>query len=120
MFSLEGAQALSGWFAEADEHELAAAAAQGMRDEMERTAQEARAACPVDTGALKDSIRVEYAQSASGAEAALRADAPHAAAVELGTMKRRAQPFLYPAYNANQARLTDAIAEAARRALGEP
>ena len=119
MFSLEGAQALSGWFAEADEHELAAAAAQGMRDEMERIVQAARAGCPVDTGALKDSIRVAYAQSAFGAEAELRADAPYAAAVELGTMKRRAQPFLYPAYKANQARLTDAIAEAARRALGE-
>ena len=118
MFSLEGAQALSGWFAEADEQKLAEAAAQGMRDEMERMAQEARAACPVDTGALKDSIHVTYLQGASGAEAELRADAPHAAAVELGTMKRRAQPFLYPAYKANQSRLTDAIAEVARRALG--
>ena len=116
---MEGVQALSGWLAEMDERELATAAAQGMRDEMERIAQEARAACPVDTRALKDSIRVTYMQGASGAAAELRADAPHAAAVELGTMRHRARPFLYPAYKAGQARLTDAIAEAARRALSE-
>lgn len=53
----------------------------------------ARAAAPVDTGALRDSIQYQV----DGNQLTVAAAAPYAAVVELGGPGRRAQPFLGPA-----------------------
>ena len=50
----------------------------------------AKARAPVDTGQLKNSIRVE----AEGLAARVIADCPYAAAVEFGTEKAPPQPFM--------------------------
>ena len=47
---------------------------------------------PVDTGALRDSIGHEAAESS----VAIYADRPYAAFVELGTSRQRAHPYLAP------------------------
>ena len=59
-----------------------------------RTAEAARARCPVDTGRLRASIR----SAARGPLAsAVWTDCEYARAVEYGTSDRPAQPFLLPA-----------------------
>lgn len=68
----------------------------------------ARAAAPKDTGELAGSIRVEYAGENGGpkgdrVEAWIVADARHAAPVEFGTARQRAQPFLQAAIEAIEA-----------------
>lgn len=50
----------------------------------------AQARAPVDTGRLRDSIRVD----AEGSAARVVTDCEYAAAVELGTSKRAPRPFM--------------------------
>lgn len=52
----------------------------------------AREYAPVDSGALKNSIRAE----GGGLSASVIAGAAHAAAVEYGTSRMAAQPFMLP------------------------
>ncbi len=68
----------------------------------------AKEICPVDTGALRDSITV----SADSESARISADADYAAYVEFGTSRARAQPYLVPA-------LLETNVEAAAKAIGE-
>lgn len=56
-------------------------------------AKDARANAPVDTGRLRGSITTEM----DGDTAIVRATAPYAVYVELGTSRAAAQPFLKPA-----------------------
>jgi HK97 gp10 family phage protein len=65
----------------------------------ESVAETARAICPVDTGALRDSIAAHMADG-SEAEAEIIAEVPYAAFVEFGTSLMEAQPFLRPALDA--------------------
>ena len=68
----------------------------------------AKELCPVDTGALRDSIHYTVNEDSF----TLSADAPYAAYVELGTHKPAAQPFLRPALENHVGELTEAIREA--------
>ena len=100
-----------------DEAALLQAAESALRRALERTADDARSRCPVDTGELRRSIGVHIARSDKGVTGAVYASAPYAKAVELGTLKSRAQPFLYPAYRENAAQIKSALQMQLRRAL---
>lgn len=65
----------------------------------DEVAEAARAICPVETGALRDSIAAHMGDS-STAEAEIMAEVPYAAFVEFGTSLMEAQPFLRPALDA--------------------
>lgn len=91
---------------------------------------EARALVPVDTGALRDSIRAGvrsqeiYTLSGKarvpGAAAQTRAGgrgARHAHLIELGTVKMTAKPFLEPAVHGTSAEQVAAIAAAMKIAF---
>jgi len=80
-------------------------------------AEQARADCPVRSGRLRESIGVEVATDPAGAviEARVFADAPYAAVVELGTGKSAPQPFLFPALEAQGARLREVLRRRADR-----
>jgi HK97 gp10 family phage protein len=65
----------------------------------DQVAETARAICPVDTGALRDSI-VSHAGDSTTAEAEIVAEVPYAAFVEFGTSLMEAQPYLRPALDA--------------------
>lgn len=56
--------------------------------------QETRALCPVDTGALRDTIHLESEPDGSHAVLAGGPEAPHAVPVEFGGEHTRAQPFV--------------------------
>lgn len=58
----------------------------------------AQGRAPVRTGALRDSIHREGA----GSSATVVAGAPHAVYVEYGTSRMSAQPFFWPALEANR------------------
>lgn len=66
----------------------------------ESALQSATAAVPVDTGRLKNSLRVVY--QADGLKARLLTDVPYARFVEFGTKYVPARPFLFPAVEAAQ------------------
>ena len=80
------------------EEDLLFASSDGVRDGLNAICMEAKALCPVDTGALQASISVRM--TPDGGE--VYAGAPYAAQVEMGTMERPAQPFLFPAMRAKE------------------
>ncbi len=65
-------------------------AAEALNAAAESVCAEARALCPVETGRLKGSLRVR----AEGERFYVSTDCEYAAAVEFGTSRRHAQPFL--------------------------
>lgn len=68
----------------------------------------AKLAVPVDTGALKNSIK---ASGLSQLEWEVAVGQAYAAFVEFGTSKMRAQPFLIPAVEGQRGPFTDAMKE---------
>lgn len=60
----------------------------------EEIAQDAKRFAPVDTGFLRSSIQ---ATPAENGKATVRAGAPYAGFVEMGTSRMRARPYLRPA-----------------------
>ena len=86
-----------------------------VRQWLEAMAEQARADCPVKTGALHASIGVR--RESYGAS--LVAGAPHAACVELGSANAPARPFLYPAFKARAQAMMVRVKRAVCRALGE-
>jgi len=79
--------------------EICAAVQAAVAECAEAVAEQARADCPVASGRLRDSIRVEMARNDTDAivEARVIADAPYAAEVELG-LGQAPQPFLWPSW----------------------
>lgn len=95
-----------------EEEALLGAASRALRPGLEAVAREARANCPVRTGALRESIGVRMGGDAAGE---VFAAAPHAVPVEMGTARMPARPYLYPAFKARQSGLTERIARAVIR-----
>ena len=111
--SVHGAQEL----ARLSDADLLHAAEAALRRALEQTAKDAKKRCPVDSGELRDNIRVRIERSNKGVSGAVIATAPHAKAVELGTIRSRAQPFLYPAYRENASQIKNALCMQLRRTL---
>ena len=68
---------------------------------------EAAARAPVETGRLRSSIHA----SAEGLTAAVRCDCPYGAAVELGTSRQSARPFMQPAADTERANGSSCVGE---------
>jgi len=73
--------------------------------------EQARADCPVASGRLRDSIgaEVSFDPSTGIIEARVYADAPYAAAVELGRGRSAPQPFLFPTLERQGSRLPEMV-----------
>ena len=71
----------------------------------------ARSAAPVDTGRLRGSLSVQGGEM----QATVRAGCDYAAAVELGSARSAARPFLLPALRGEQGRVTDRAREILHR-----
>jgi HK97 gp10 family phage protein len=79
----------------------------------------AKELCPVRTGRLRDSIRAAVTEIAGDVlRAEVSSDVPYAAAVELGTRRAPAQPFLFPALEACRDEVRRIIEDCVRRAIG--
>ncbi len=72
---------------------LAPAAQKGVHAALTRTLKSAQSAAPVDTGRLRGSLSIDEG-ALSGA---VKTACPYASAVEFGTRRASAQPFLAPA-----------------------
>jgi HK97 gp10 family phage protein len=72
--------------------ELKGRLVENVRDAAEFLADTARDQCPVKTGRLRDSIEVDI--HGDGLSATVSATAPYSAAVEHGTHKTSANPFM--------------------------
>lgn len=86
----------------------------GIARSAELVLQTAKFYCPVDTGALRESIRAEI--SKTGFE--VGTDLYYAKFVEFGTSKQRPQPYLYPAIAENKDKIVNIIQEEIRKELG--
>ena len=93
-----------GLLADGIEERVSAAIAAGA----ETVKEHAQSICPVDTGALRDSIAV----SQDGMNAEISANTDYAAYVEFGTSKMSAQPYLVPSLLGNENAVLSAIAAA--------
>jgi HK97 gp10 family phage protein len=117
MIRPEGAAAVSERLtelAEAIRRNLTAA----IKSEAESLQAEAKRRCPVDTGALRDSIRADVFARDADVEAAVGSGLDYAPAVELGTLARPPKPYLAPALRARRAALIERCKRAVRYALG--
>lgn len=74
-----------------------------------QTAACARENAPVRTGRLRGSIACSVQATSQGAAGEVTVSAPHASAVELGTSRHAAQPFLRPAFKSAKRLLTDSL-----------
>ena len=74
----------------------------------ERVCENAKAMCPVDTGALRESIHTEC----EGNRAEISAGTDYSAYVEFGTVFMAPQPYLVPALIDSSASVLDAMAQA--------
>lgn len=68
--------------------------------------------CAVDTGALRNSIVVDFYEEGHAAE--IEARMPYAPFVEFGTRFQRAQPYMIPAFQKERPRFEQAIRDALR------
>ena len=75
---------------------------------------EAKKRCPVDTGALRNSITVDFYGIMS---AEIGPHMPYAPYVEYGTRKMRAQPFLFPAFEEERPKFEEELARAIKGAV---
>ena len=96
-----------------DEAAIRSAARGAVAASLQIASEEAKAACPKETGALAASIGCRVSES--GGE--LFASAPYAMPVEMGTAHMPARPFLYPAFAAHRQRLPGRIAQAIKDAV---
>ena len=85
---------------------IEAAVSEAVAAGAEVVADNARSACPVDTGALQASIAV----AKNGTSAEINANTDYAAYVEFGTSKMAAQPYLVPSLLGNENAIIAAIA----------
>lgn len=74
---------------------------------------EAKRRCPVDTGALRNSITVDFYGVMS---AQIGPHMPYAPYVEYGTKKMEAQPFLFPAFEQERPNFEKGLTEAVKEA----
>lgn len=81
----------------------------GLGQGAQAMADSASSKAPVDTGQLRDSIEAQE-QGAMSWEVV--ADTDYAAAVELGTVRTAAQPYMLPAFDAEKDNVIEAIKEA--------
>lgn len=69
----------------------------------EQMLQRAQKNAPVDTGELRDSLRMDIDEA--GFSVNIKSDADHASYVEYGTRYQNAQPFIGPAFKRQQRKL---------------
>lgn len=78
---------------------------------------QAKADCPVVTGRLRSSIRALVDREGDSVSAIVGTNVEYAAIVEFGSqaLKRRAKPYLYPAYIEEVGKLTKRLKDALGR-----
>ena len=72
---------------------------------------------PVDTGTLRDSIRIRKRRRGNTVMGTVGSSLDYAPPIEFGTSKMEAQPYLYPAIKNNRARVREIFAKKQRELL---
>lgn len=139
---VQGAEAAAGLMRGAADG-ISGTCAEGLMDGLTTMMDDAMGLVPVDTGRLRISLEAKAEPTGQGASGRLSANTDYALFVEMGTgatgaasngdgMKApttgaeyvpdhpgmAAQPYLYPAYQANRDTLTECVANAILRRLG--
>ena len=93
-----------------------AAVMKGIEKACLRVEATAKENCPVDTGLLRASI--DHKLDVTKLEGIVGTNLEYAAAVEFGSIKKGAQPYLYPALASNVDKIKADIIEAVRNEIG--
>jgi len=101
-----------------------------LHESVERVRDEAKRLCPVDTGSLEKSIRIQAYSKPAGVMAKIGVSAggyiinpktgkivDYAGHVEYGTSKSPAQPFLRPAFKIEERNIRQEMMNAIRKAM---
>jgi len=92
---------------------------QALINSAEIVKKDAKLNVPVDTGRLKQSISHETENFGSNNPAAIIVtNVEYAKAVEYGSSRGAAQPFLFPAYNNNKQKILKELAKAFKKGCG--
>jgi HK97 gp10 family phage protein len=83
-----------------------------IRTTVAEIAADAQQRAPVDTGALRDSIKGRVINQQAGEVTAGGGEVDYAGYVEYGTVKMGAQPYMHPAADAARPRFEAAVAQA--------
>lgn len=98
--------------------EITAAARKAVKESAEAVRDEARQGVRVDTGNLRDTVDITYAEGGLSAEVGWRNRKDwYASLHEHGTRRIPAKPTLGPATEAERTKLPDRIADEVRKAL---
>jgi HK97 gp10 family phage protein len=73
----------------------------------------------IDTGALAGSIRVEKREHQGQVEVGSKGNAPYSEALEKGTGKMEARPFILPAFEAHEQDMRNAVMRAIKESAEE-
>ena len=95
------------------------AVTQGVLQAGKKVQADAKRLTPVDTGLLRESITVRHEQDGADHLAVVGTVTNYAAFVELGTIKKPARPFLYPAFKQNESKVKDIIAGVIKKEIRE-
>jgi len=80
---------------------------------------DAKINAPVDTGRLRASIsHVENGFGSNNPSVEVGTNVEYAPAVEFGTSKKPAKPFLFPAFNGNKQKILKELAKALKGGVG--
>lgn len=80
---------------------------------------DAKINAPVDTGRLRSSItHIENDYGSNNPSVEIGTNVQYAEAVEYGTSKQSAQPFLFSAYNGNKQKILKEFAKAFKKGVG--
>lgn len=86
--------------------------------EVERTAlrieRDSKLLVPVDTGKLRASLETSINKSSSSINAEIGTDVEYSEAVEFGTYKQKAQPYLIPSFDRNAKMLESTLSNILR------
>lgn len=93
------------------------AAAQSVAVSAEEVVAMAKELCPVESGALRNSITATVSRTETGVTAQVTCKKGYGKYVEYGTSKMPARPFMYPAARAYEAKIKAQIAAAIRGVL---
>lgn len=100
-------------------NKLSAAAKKAVKEQVGKSAlniqKNAKARCPVDTGALRNSITVDFYGELS---AEIAPHMPYASHVEFGTHKMTARPYMTPAAEEERSKFENAVANAIKGEIG--
>ena len=114
----DGMKELTALLSRIPKHNIPAGVKQAVGTSALNIQRNAKKNCPVDTGALRNSIVADFYSNGMAAE--VEARMPYAPFIEFGTRYSPAQPFLFPAFDQESPKFQEAVRQVLTDAFRKP